>query len=75
MNDYLPYDVIEKAVSGDTGAICTVLKHFDRIIYRLSLVPVLSLDGVNRFRCDEDIRQELQVELITRLPGFDAVNG
>lgn len=75
MNELLSYETIEKAVSGNTEAICAVLKHFDGLICKLSMVPVLGSDEAYHFVCDADMKRELEVELITQLPRFDAVNG
>lgn len=75
MNELLPYEIIERAVSGDTESMCTVLKHFNGLICKLSMIPVVGSDGAYHLVCDADMKRELEVELITQLPRFDVVNG
>jgi len=75
MNDLLNYEIIVKAVSGDAEAICVVLEHFESLICKLSMVPVFYPDGAYHLVLDEDIKRELEVELITQLPRFDVLNG
>ena len=75
MNQLLPYETLVNAVSGNTEAICAVLKHFTPLINKLSMIPVLYPDGAYRLVLDEDIKRELEVELITQIPQFNVVNG
>ena len=75
MYKLLSYEEIVSAVSGNTDSICVVLKHFDPLICKLSMTPILCPDGAYHLVLDEDIKRELEVVLITKLPRFDVVNG
>jgi len=71
MNDeLLSYEVIVSAVSGDSAAILMVLKHFDAYMDALSKRPQRRDDGIFSVQIDEDIKRELEIELITKLPRF-----
>ena len=74
-NGLLPYEVIARATAGDTKAIYAVLKHFDSYTSRLSMSPVMAPNGTLHLQKDEDIKRELEIELITKLSRFDPVNG
>ena len=68
----LPYEIIVRSVIGDAEAIGEVIKHFDAYINRLSQRPVLSIDNTKTYyRVNEDIKLELYIELIVKLPRFD----
>ena len=68
----LPYEIIVRSVSGDTEAIGIVIKHFDAYINRLSLRRVKSADNTKTYYLvNEDIKLELHIELIVKLPRFD----
>ena len=68
----LPYEIIVRAVIGDAEAIGEVIKHFDAYINRLSQRPVLSMDNTKTYYLvNEDIKLELYIELIVKLPRFD----
>lgn len=66
----LPYDTICKAVSGDTESICAVIDHFDGYINKLSIRWATDASGGLRAYLHEDIKRELIVELIVKLPLF-----
>lgn len=67
----LPYEIIVRSVSGDTEAIGVVIRHFDPYINRLSMRPVLSADNTKTYYLvNEDIKLELHIELIVKLPYF-----
>ena len=68
----LPYEVIVRSTSGDTEAISTVIKHFDPYINRLSMRPGKNEDGSKiYYYLNEDIKLDLHIELIVKLPLFD----
>ena len=68
----LPYEIIVRSVIGDAEAIGEVIKHFDAYINRLSQRPVLSMDNTKTYYLvNEDIKLELYIELIVKLPRFD----
>lgn len=71
MEKLLPYDTIQKAVDGDTQSICAVIAHFEGYINRLSMREGTDLYGEPRTCLNEDIKLELMIELIVKLPLFD----
>lgn len=71
MEKLLPYDTIQKAVGGDTQSICAVIEHFEGYINRLSMREGTDLYGEPRTYLNEDIKLELMIELIVKLPLFD----
>lgn len=68
--DLLPFPIIAAAVEGDTEAIRAVLKHYSGYIATLSARALYSIDGTPVFCLDEDLRQRLEVKLITRILTF-----
>lgn len=71
----LPYETIYDAVQGDSEAILCVLKHFEAYINTLSRRKMITQDGVPYWEPDEDIKRELEIELITKLSKFNCVDG
>ncbi len=71
MPKLLPYETIHKSVSGDTQSICAVKEHFEGYINRLSMREGTDLYGEPRTYLNEDIKRELMIELIVKLPLFD----
>ena len=71
MPKLLPYETICKAVNGDTQSICTVMEHFEGYIYLFSMREGTDLYGEPRTYLNEDIKRELMIELIVKLPLFD----
>ena len=67
----LPYEIIVRSTSGDTEAIGTVIKHFDPYINRLSMRTVKNEDRSKIYYLNEDIKLDLHIELIVKLPLFD----
>lgn len=74
MPKLLPYETIHKSVSGDTQSICAVMEHFEGYINRLSMREGTDLYGEPRTYLNEDIKRELIIELIVKLPLFDCEN-
>jgi len=68
-NDLLDYSTIVQTVSGDTSAIVAVLKHFESYINTLARRYVVA-DNKRQFVVDEDIKRELEIELITKIHRF-----
>jgi len=73
--ELLPYETIYDAVQGDSEAILCVLKHFEAYINTLSRRKRLTQDGVPYWEPDEDIKRELEIELITKLSRFNCSDG
>ena len=65
-----PYETIRKAANGDTQSICAVMEHFEGYI-NLSMREGTDLYGEPRTYLNEDIKRELMIELIVKLPLFD----
>ena len=71
MAKLLPYETIRKAANGDTQSICAVMEHFEGYINRLSIREGTDLYGEPCTYLNEDIKRELMIELIVKLPLFD----
>ena len=74
MPKLLPYEIICKAVSGDTQGLCAVMEHmehFEGYINCLSMREGTDRYGEPRTYLNEDIKRELMIELIVKLPLFD----
>lgn len=71
MNEFVPYEVIVSAVAGDTEAILLVLKHYEGYIDKLSRRKMMLANGAITWMPDEDVKRELEIELITKLPRFN----
>ena len=66
----LPFPVISAAANGDTEAICAILKHYEGYIARLC-TRTLKDDAGNAYSyVDEEMKNRLQVRLITRTLAF-----
>lgn len=66
----VPYTVIEKALTCDPDALLTVAQNYEAYISQLSKCPVSGTDGIIRLKTDEDMKQELVLELLTKIPRF-----
>lgn len=66
----IPYTVIEKALTCDPEALLKVAQNYDAYITQLSKCPVAGADGVIRLKADDDMKQELVLELLTKIPRF-----
>lgn len=71
----LPYETIYEATHGNSGAIQCVLKHFEAYIITLSKRKKTTQNGVMYWQLDEDIKRELEIELITKLSRFNCMDG
>lgn len=71
----LPYETIYEATCGNSEAILCVLKHFEAYINTLSRRKRLTQDGVPYWEPDEDIKRELEIELINKLSRFNCLDG
>ena len=65
-----PVSAIIAASSGDTEAIYTILQHYDSYIVRLSTRPLIDSAGNTYYCVDEEMRNRLQIRLITRTLSF-----
>lgn len=71
----LPYETIYEATKGDSEAILCVLKHFEAYIITLSKRKRITQNGVPYWEPDEDIKRELEIELISKLSRFNCLDG
>ena len=65
-----PVSAIIAASSGDTEAIYSILQHYDSYIVRLSTRPLIDSAGNTYYCVDEEMRNRLQIRLITRTLSF-----
>ena len=66
----LPFPVISAAASGDTNAMYAILKHYEGYIARLCTRTLKDDVGNTYSYVDEEMRNRLQVRLITRTLAF-----
>ena len=66
----LPFPVISAAANGDTNAMCTILKHYEGYIAKLCTRTLKDDNGNTYPYVDEEMRNRLQVRLITRTLAF-----
>ena len=66
----LTYEIVQKALADDSAAIVQIINFFDGLITHLSIRSKVDRDGKEELYVDEDIRQELIVELITKQSKF-----
>lgn len=62
----LPFPVISAAANGDTTAMCAILKHYEGYIAKLCTRTLKDDAGNTYSYVDEEMRNRLQVRLITR---------
>ena len=70
-SELVPYEVILAATKGDTEAILSVLKHYEAYINALSRRRKVLANGTVVWMPDEDIKRELEIELITKITRFN----
>ena len=66
----LAVPVILAAASGNTDALCAVVKYYQGYIIALSTKRLYDERGKTYFALDEDLRQELEMRLITKVLKF-----
>jgi hypothetical protein len=66
----LPLPVIMAAISGDEGAIRTVIKHYEGYILAFSVKRLRDEDGNAYLFVDEDLRRDLETRLIAKVLTF-----
>jgi hypothetical protein len=66
----LAVPVIIAAVGGDTDALCSVVKHYQGYILALSTKRLYDENGNTYLVIDEELRQELETRLITKVLMF-----
>ena len=66
----LPFPVISAAANGDTTAMCAILKHYEGYIAKLCTRTLKDDAGNTYSYVGEEMRNRLQVRLITRTLAF-----
>ena len=66
----LPFPVISAAANGETNDMCAILKHYESYIAQLCTRTLKADAGNNYSYVDEEMRNRLQVRLITRTLAF-----
>ncbi len=69
-HDLPPFENIQAAISGDIPAIHRIIKHYSNYIATLATKTVYDELGNSYRLLDEEMRQELEIELIMAIPKF-----
>ena len=64
------FPILRRALSCDPAALLYFVQHYDAYIDRLSKRPRLGSDGMIYLITDEDLKQELVIELLVKIPRF-----
>lgn len=67
----LPLGVIAAAANGNTDAMCTILKHYDGYIAKLSTRTLKDENGNTYAYVDEEMHNRFKVRLIARTLAFN----
>lgn len=70
LDNSLSLDILRRAVRCDSAAMLAVVQQYSPYINRLAQRPHLGQDGMIHLVIDEDLKQELVIELLTKLPRF-----
>lgn len=63
-NRLLPFNIIQKATSGDEETLRTLLANYDGYIKTLATRMSIGVDGCKNYAVDEEIRGRLQGKLM-----------
>lgn len=66
----IPYGTICAAVAGDEIAMQDVLLHYHRYICKLCQLTFTAPGGLVRHCLDDELKQELEIQLLMRIPRF-----
>ena len=66
----LSLETLQRAMSCDPAALLQIIQFYNAYINRLAKRPVLGSDGMIYLYTDEDMKQELVLELLTKVPRF-----
>lgn len=66
----LSLETLHRALSCDPAALLQIVQLYNAYINRLAKRPVLGSDGMIYLYTDEDMKQELVLELLTKVPRF-----
>ena len=69
---YSPCNVsmLRRAIKCDPAAMLLIVEYYTPYINRLAQRPCLGRDGMIYLIIDEDLKQELVLELLTKIPRF-----
>ncbi len=66
----LDYETIKGAVAGEKWATERILKHYDSYMDELATVKERQPDGSVKCYVDEDLKQEIALKLLEKIPNF-----
>ena len=69
-NNTISVETLRKAVNCDPAAMLAIVHQYTPYITRLAQRPYLGQDGMIHLITDEDLKQELVLELLTKIPRF-----
>lgn len=69
----LPFSIIKAATEGDISAINRVVNHYQQYINALSIRRLYDEGGNEHFYVDEEMRQVLEIKLISKILNFRLV--
>ena len=64
----LNYDLIKRAVHGDTAALEEILLHYDAYINSLVTYETIGRNGEVFRHIDEDMKMQVQMKLVDAIP-------
>lgn len=70
LDNSLSIDTLRRAVLCDSAAMLAIVQQYTPYINRLAQRPHLGQDGMIHLIIDEDLKQELVIELLTKIPRF-----
>lgn len=62
--------MLQRAIACDPAALLMIVQRYNGYINRLSQRPSLGNDGMIHLYIDEDLKQELVLELLMKIPRF-----
>lgn len=70
LDNSLSIDTLRRAILCDSAAMLAIVQQYTPYINRLAQRPHLGQDGMIHLIIDEDLKQELVIELLTKIPRF-----
>ena len=70
LDNSLSIETLRRAVLCDSAAMLAIVQQYNPYINRLAQRPHLGQDGMIHLIIDEDLKQELVIELLTKIPRF-----
>lgn len=66
----LTYEIVKAAVAGEKWAMERVLRYYDDYMTELATVKERQPDGSVKIYVDEDLKQEIALKLLEKIPDF-----